>query len=267
MASDRIVETAEGVKLNCRVDGPDGAPWVTLSNSLITDLTMWDDFTAAVSDRFRVLRYDQRGHGKSPATPAPYSIPGLARDVVALWDRLGIARSHVVGVSMGGATALSLEIDFPDRLLSAVVCDCRDDMTGGRADWDARLAKARLEGIATMIEPTVQRWFAPQSLAAGIPAIGRIGKMIAGTTLEGYAGCIDALTSCNLSTHTAGIKVPTLLVVGESDGVVAPMRALGEKIPGSQFAIVPDAGHLPMIENPIGFNRIVTPFLDSFRSS
>ena len=116
-----------GVMLNAEVEGREGAPWLTFSNSLATDLTMWDAQAKALAARYRILRYDKRGHGKSDAPPGPYDLPMLVKDVIGLWDHLGIDRSHFVGLSIGGMTALGLGIDHADRLISIVPCDCRAD--------------------------------------------------------------------------------------------------------------------------------------------
>ena len=114
-----------GCRLNYRIDGPDGAPWITFSNSLATDLHLWDGQVALLADRYRILRYDTRGHGKSAPAPGAYDFAALESDVIGLWDALGIARSHYVGLSLGGSTGIGLAIHYPDRMASLSACDCR----------------------------------------------------------------------------------------------------------------------------------------------
>lgn len=263
MAASSLVDLPNGERVHYRVDGREGAPWLTLSNSLVTDLTLWDEFVAALGDRYRILRLDQRGHGGSPPSKVAYDIPALAEDVVALWDRLGIRRSHAVGVSMGGGVTLALAIRHGDRLLSCVPCDCRADFTPTRRDWEPRLAKARAEGVAAMAEPTVSRWFTPASMEAGLPVIDRIRRMIAETPLAGYEGGINALVTTNLSAGIPSIDVPTMLVVGEKDGMVEAIHALARQIRGSSLVVIKDCGHLPMVERPVEYARAVGAFLDS----
>lgn len=258
-----LIDLPNGERVNYRVDGKAGAPWLTLANSLVTDLSLWDDFVAAVGGRYRILRYDQRGHGGSPPSSATYDIPMLADDVVALWDRLGIRRSHVVGVSMGGGITLALAIRHGARLLSAVPCDCRADFTVTKRDWDARLAKARAEGVAAMADPTVSRWFTPATLQAEPPVLERVRGMIRTTPLAGYEGGIHALVSTDLSAGIAGISVPTMLVVGEKDGMVDAMHDLQRQIRGAALVVIKDSGHLPMVEQPAAFAEAVGGFLDS----
>ena len=151
---------ANGITFNVQLDGPEGAPWLVFSNSLACNLTMWDDQAAYFKSRFRVLRYDQRGHGGTEAPGGPYTFDLLVADVIALFDALSIERAHFAGISMGGMTALGLAEQHPDRLLSVAPCDCSSASTPASAQqWAERIAAAEQGGMGVMIDSTVARWF------------------------------------------------------------------------------------------------------------
>jgi 3-oxoadipate enol-lactonase len=265
MLGAAVVELRGGLRVNCRIEGRKGAPWVVMSNSHGTNLSLWDDLVPALAGRYQVLRYDQRGHGKTAPLPPPYAMTELVEDVVALLDHLGIARTHFIGISMGGATALGLALKHPQRLLSATLCDC--SVGGARAgvnEWAERIAIAHLEGTAALVEPTIARWFTKESVAAQTEAVRKVAEMIRTTSVEGYEGCANALQTFDFSSGLEAIPLPCLLVSGAEDGPrPQTMEAMHRRIPGSQFCVIPQAGHLSNIENPAEFNRVVGAFLDS----
>ena len=151
---------ANGIDFNYEVEGPDGAPWITFSNSLATNVTMWDGQAALLSDNWRVLRYDQRGHGRTEVTTPPYSFDQLGDDVIALWDELGVKRSVFCGLSMGGTTGLGLALNHDDRLAAFIGCDLRcESAPAFSAAWDERIATAKAEGMDAMADLTAHRWF------------------------------------------------------------------------------------------------------------
>jgi len=153
---------ANGIAINYQTDGPDGAPWLIFSNSLATNLTMWDDQARELKHAYRVLRYDQRGHGGTEATAGRYSFELLMADVIALMDALAIKKAHFAGLSMGGATALGLAETHPDRLDRVVVCDTPCQSTPASAQqWEERIVIAEKQGMEALVEPTVGRWFPP----------------------------------------------------------------------------------------------------------
>ena len=154
---------ANGIAVNYRTDGPDGAPWLIFSNSLATNLTMWDDQARELKHAYRVLRYDQRGHGGTEATAGRYSFELLMADVIALMDALAIKTAHFAGLSMGGATALGLAETHPERFDRVVVCDTPCQSTPASAQqWEERIVIAEKQGIDALVEPTVARWFPPE---------------------------------------------------------------------------------------------------------
>ena len=256
--------TANGIEFNYQVDGPEGAPWITFSNSLATNITMWDEQTALLSDEWRVLRYDQRGHGGSQATTPPYSFDMLCADVVALWDELGVRRSVFCGLSMGGTTGLGLAIDHEDRLVAYIGCDCRcDSPPAFAALWDERIAMARENGMEGMAQPTVARWFTEPFLAAHDEVIEKVRGMVRTTSLDGFIGCSNALQNIEYRDRLERSRVTTLFMCGEHDPAANPdyVRPMQEAVPGAELVIIPDAGHISNMENPNFFNRGLTDFL------
>src|SRR4029450_5033767 len=178
---------ANGINFNCKIEGKRGAPWVVFSNSLMTDLSMWDDQAAALGDKFQTLRYDQRGHGGTDAPEGKYSFDTLVADVIGLFDALEIERAHFVGLSMGGMTAVALAEKHPDRLDRVVPCDCGPASTPQSAQqWEERIAIAREKGMEALVEPTVGRWFPPEFLAANPPHLDQVREMIRTTPVNGF---------------------------------------------------------------------------------
>ncbi|HJO68111.1 MAG TPA: 3-oxoadipate enol-lactonase [Rhodospirillales bacterium] len=264
--TETIKLTASGLAFNARVDGPDGAPWVTFSNSLTTSLALWDDQVAALDDRYRILRYDTRGHGGTEAGSGGYTIEALAGDVVGLWDALGIARSHVVGLSLGGATALALAETHASRLGGIVACGCRADAPPEYIEtWRQRIRDVNERGLEGQVETTIERWFTPRFRATDPPVLDQVRAMIRATSLEGYLGCADALMGLDLAPRLADITVPTLIVAGAQDAGAAPaiMRPMCESIPGARYAEIDPASHICNLEQPQRFNAEIGAFLDS----
>jgi 3-oxoadipate enol-lactonase len=256
---------ANGTNFRCRIDGPgtEDAPWLMFSNSLMTDLSLWDDQVAAFKDRYRILRYDQRGHGGTPVPPADCTFEGLVDDAAALLDALGINGVNVVGVSMGGVTALGLASRYPDRVSTVVISDASAATPeGGAAAWDERIALAAKGGMEALVEPTITRWFRPASLTADTPVVRRVREMIRRTPFEGFKRAARALQSFDFSAALAKLSPPALLTVGAGDGVLPGlMRKMAAEAPGSRFAEIAEAGHLPNIEQPEAFNDALAQFL------
>lgn len=256
--------TAAGVSFNCEIDGPEGAPWITFSNSLATDVSMWDDQVEALKDEFRCLRYDKRGHGGTEAVGGPYDWDMLVGDVVALWDALDIETSHFVGLSMGGMTAFGLAQDHAGRLNAAVASNTRADAPPAFRDaWPDRIAFVEANGMAAMAEPTVERWCSDEFLASGSPALDKMKAMVSGTTVTGFVGCAHALSGLDFQTRLGEIDTPMLLIAGAED-VATPadnMRLIHEAVAGSQFVVLSPAGHLANIEQPEAYSAAIRDFL------
>jgi 3-oxoadipate enol-lactonase len=253
---------ANGITFNCQVDGPRGGPWLILSNSLATNLSMWDEQARALSARFQILRYDQRGHGKTEAPEGRYAFATLLADVIALMDALEIGRAHFCGLSLGGATALGLAEQHPDRIDRAVVCDSPCMSTPASAkQWEERIALAKANGMAPLVEPTLQRWFPPDVYAANPPAVAKVREMVKATPVNGFVGCCAALGDHNFRSAVATVSRPVLFMVGEKDPPNGTMREMNKELAGSQFVEIAGAGHISNMEQPEAFTRALEKFL------
>src|ERR1700730_9258280 len=254
--------TVNGISINFEIDGPDNAPWLVLSNSLLTNLSMWDDQVAALKSSYRVLRYDQRGHGGTQATPGPYSFDLLVADVIALLDMLGIKRAHFCGLSMGGMTALFLAQRHPGRFDRIIACDCGPASTPASAQqWKERIELAAKDGMGDLVEPTIGRWFPPEFVATKSPVLDKVRQMIASTPIAGFSGCAQALSDYDLRPGLAGIDRPTLLIVGTKDANLAGIRQIKEAVRGAPLVELEGAGHIANVEQPAAFTRAVRDFL------
>jgi 3-oxoadipate enol-lactonase len=255
---------ANGISINYQVDGASG-PWLVLSNSLATDLTMWDAQARALSPAFRVLRYDQRGHGKTEATQGRYTFELLMADALALMDALSVPRAHVCGLSMGGATALGLAQRHPDRVARAIVCDSGCASTPqSAAQWEERIAVAQRDGMAPLVEPTIMRWFPADIVAKKPPYLDKVRAMILGTPVAGFIGCAAALADHDFRSAVAATRPPVLFVAGEKDAggaVATAMKGLHQALPGSRYVELPGAGHISNLDDPAGFTTALTEFL------
>lgn len=255
--------TANGIDIRCEVEGKAGAPWLIFSNSLATNLSMWDPQVKELRDRFSILRYDQRGHGGSEATKGRYTFGLLIDDVIALMNALDIARAHFCGLSMGGATALGLALLHPSRLDRVIICDSPCASTPASAQqWEERIEAARTDGMKPLVEPTIARWFPPETVAANPPHLDLIRAMILSTPVDGFVGCAAALADHDFRSGAETLRHPLLFLAGEKDGPVPPlMRQLQAAVPGSQFCEIPGAGHISNLDRPDEFNRAIERFL------
>jgi 3-oxoadipate enol-lactonase len=258
--------TIDGVDFNVEVSGRTGAPWVTFSHSLSTDLRLWDDQVRVLQDHFRILRYDQRGHGASSAPPGPYDLDMLVSDVIGLFDALEIVRSHWVGLSIGGMIGYGMAIAHPERLHSLVACDSRPEAPPDYQDYfQYRIDTAREKGMEGLVEPTIERWFTPETIAAEPASLEQIREMIRGTDPVGHAGCCEALKTLAFESRLAGIKTPTLIMGGAEDKGAPPdaLADASERIPAARHVVIAAAGHISNIENPPQFNAALQKFLES----
>lgn len=252
-----------GARIAWRFDGPEKGRVVLMSNSLMSSYDMWDRTVPALADRYRVLRYDTRGHGRSSTPPGPYSIAQLADDAAGLLDALGIASAHFVGLSMGGMVGQQLGARYPGKVLSLCLCDTASEMPP-RETWEERLAVARTQGIPALADGTLKRWFT-EPFARRAPAeIEKVRAMILGTGVEGYVACASAIRDMAQTTMLLAITAPTLVLTGRQDPAttVAHATVLHRVIAGSRLVILDDAAHLSNIEQPRAFNDAVRGFID-----
>lgn len=242
-------------------EGEAGAPALILSNSLAADVTMWDRQVERWARRFRVVRYDQRGHGRSSAPGGDYTMERLGRDALALMNHLSIERADWCGVSMGGMTGLWLAIHAPERLGRLVVANSAAHM-GPPALWDGRIATARTHGMAALADATLERWFPADFRARESDLVSQVRRVIVGTKVDGYAGCCAAIRDMDLREEVAAIAHETLVIVGEKDPATPPVAGewLHARIGGSRLAQL-DAAHVSNLERPEEFGHLVEAFL------
>ena len=257
---DRMLRV-NGADLHVRIDGPDGAPWLVLSNSLGAALEMWEPQIAAFSSEFRVLRYDTRGHGGSAVPPGPYTIDQLGSDVVGLLDTLGIARAHYCGLSMGGATGMWLAVHAPQRIDRLVLCNTTPWL-GPPETMAARIATIQREGMAALVEGIIQRWFTADTITRHAVTVDRIRQTLLQTPVAGYVGCCEALRDMDQRPALARIAAPTLVIAGSFDPAPTPAaaREWASAIPNARFVELP-AAHLSNIGAAAEFNEAVLSFL------
>jgi 3-oxoadipate enol-lactonase len=254
---------ANGINFNYVVDGPEGAPWIVFSNSLATTVAMWDDQAAALKGRYRVLRYDQRGHGATDAPAGRYAFDTLVADAVGLMDAVGIRQAFFAGLSMGGATALGLAQQHPDRVDGIIICDSGCMSTPASSQqWEERIVVAQSKGMDALVEPTIARWFPPETVAKNPPHLDKVRGMIRGTPANGFIGCAAALADHNYNAKVATVTCPVLFICGEKDGTTpAAMQDMQKRLPGSRYVEMAGAGHISNMDRPAEFNKAVTEFL------
>ncbi|TLX52884.1 3-oxoadipate enol-lactonase [Stutzerimonas nosocomialis] len=258
-----FVTLAEG-DLNYRLDGPDDAPVLMLSNSLGTDLHMWDAQIGAFAQHFRVLRFDTRGHGASLVTPGPYTIEQLGQDALALLDALEIAKASFCGLSMGGLIGQWLGINAGDRLERLVLCNTGAKI-GSDEVWNGRIDTVLAGGQQAMRElrdASIGRWFTPAFASAQPQKVEPIVEMLAQTSPQGYAANCAAVRDADYREQLGRISVPTLIVCGSADAVTTPEhgRFMQERIAGAELVEFP-AAHLSNVEAGDDFTTRVLAFL------
>lgn len=259
--TQRTIPLPDGSHLNARVDGPDGSPAVVFSNSVLTDLSVWDAQAEALSGEYRVIRYDQRGHGASDVSEGAMAFTGYGADLLALLDALKVERCTFVGLSMGVPTGLAALTAAPKRFERFVAVDGVSRSAPGReAFWQERRDTARAQGMGEIAESTAPRWM--PDTASDAPALTRLKEMVAATPVEGFAAATHALGAYDHSDAVALLTMPFLGVTGEKDGAMPEaVRKQFATVPGAQFTDIPGAGHLPNWQAPDAFNTALLAFL------
>ena len=239
------------VELHHVLEGREDGPVLVMANSLGTMLEMWDDQAPELGERFRLLRYDHRGHGGSSVPPGPYTIEALGRDALAMLDGLGIERFSFCGLSIGGMVGMWLASEVPERVEGLVLC-CTSALLGPRELWDERISVARSEGMDALVDGVIERWFTPAIYAEKPETVKKAARMLRGTDPEGYAGCCAAIRDMDLRDRLGKIQAPTLVISATEDPATPPEHGelIRDSIPGSNFEVVPDASHLANIERP-----------------
>lgn len=249
---------ANGIVLHYQALGRADAPPLVFSNSLGSDFRIWQDVATAFADRFRVVLYDKRGHGLSDATPAPYSIDDHVDDLVALLERLGVEKTAIVGLSVGGMIAQRLAVRAPQRVGALVLCDTAAKI-GTPELWAERIAAVESAGISSIADGIMARWFTPAFRESCHEEYSGWRNMVVRTTVAGYAGTCAAIRDADLRADAPKIGTPTLCVVGDQDGSTPPdvVRGTASLILGARFEVIEGAAHIPCIEKPTVLTRLI----------
>lgn len=246
-------------------------PLVVLSHALGCDLTMWDGVAAALQDRYTVLRYDQRGHGQTPATEGAYSMDDLADDAAELIRAQGAGPVHFVGLSMGGMTAQALAARHPELVRSIVIANSAASYNeAARAMWQTRIDTVRANGVPPIADGALQRWFTPEFRAdqvnGGAERVAKLRAVLEATQALPYAAACAAVAAIALDEGNARITCPTLVIAGSRDEATPPAmsQAIADRIPGAQLASL-DAAHLSAVEQPEAFAQRLEDFWAGLR--
>ena len=256
-----------GTELYYEVSGKEGAPWLVLSHSLACTVRMWDPQVAAFKAKYRILNYDMRGHGASAAPSGPYSLEMLADDVLALMKACAIERASFVGLSIGGMIGQAFALKHGSKLKSLMLCDTLPaSASGGAALWAERMAAVKkANSLAGLADSTMERWFTDAYKTRHPGRWKQIRDTIAGTTPQGYLGCAAAIQNFDFVPRLPSLKLPTLVVCGSDDQGTPPAgnRRIAELIPGGRYEEIAGARHLPNVERPAEFNRIMMGWLNA----
>jgi 3-oxoadipate enol-lactonase len=244
---------AGDIDIAYRLEGAEQAPVVLLAHGILTTHRMWDALAQALAPRWRMLRYDLRGHGGTSATEPPYTMLRLARDAVELLDALGIERAHFIGSSLGGMIGQRLGSDFGHRLHSLTLANTTSRQGMAQA-WQDRISTAHEKGVAPLVEPTLQRWFTEDFLAQDPEPVPRMRELALSTGVPGFTGCAAAVRDLAHADLLPSIRVPTLVVAGEQDRATpaAESEFLQQQIPGARLVRLP-AAHQSAVECPDAF--------------
>jgi 3-oxoadipate enol-lactonase len=252
---------ANGVRIRYRLEGKPGASVIVFSNSLGTNLSMWDPQVSALRGDFRILRYDTRGHGLSAVPPGPYSQEQLGNDVLALLDAVEIRHAHFCGLSMGGQAGIWLGANATDRFARLVLCDTAAHI-GNPEIWNARIGAIRAGGMPAIVSGAIERWFTPRFIAQSPEMVAWVRRMILDTPPQGYIACCKAIRDADLTAQASRVLAPTLIISGTHDPATPPVqgRSLAAMIRGARYLEL-DASHLSNIEAASQFTSALREFL------
>ena len=253
------------VELSFVESGPRWAPAVLIGSSLGTDHRMWEGTAAALSDRYRIVAFDWRGHGGSPAVPGPYRVGDLVGDVVGLADHLGLDTFAYVGLSLGGFVGQALAARHPARLSALVLC-CTSAWFGDPAPWHERAERVRAENSTRWLrEPLTERWFTPEFTASDPEVVNSLLAMVEQTSPEGYAACAEAIAGTDLRPELAAVTAPTLVISGSEDPVSPPEAGaeIVRGVTGAQHEVIVGVSHMAQAMAPAAVSRLIGDFLDT----
>ncbi|SCL33734.1 3-oxoadipate enol-lactonase [Micromonospora rhizosphaerae] len=250
-------------RLHATVDGPAGAPALLLGSSLGTTGAMWEPQLAALAARYRVIRYDHLGHGRSAVPPGPYTIELLGREVLALLDDLDVRRVHYAGLSLGGMVGMWLAAHAPDRV-GRLALLCTSASLGPPEGWRQRAATVRAAGLAAIADAVVARWFTPPFAEFRPEVVAAHHAMLTATPATGYAGCCEAIAAMDLRADLGKVSAPTLVIAGADDPATPVEHAarIVERIAGARLAVVDHAAHLANVEQPEQVGKLLQEHFD-----
>lgn len=254
---------ANGIDINYTIEGE--GPWLALSHSLACNLHMWDEEAKRLSKRYKVLRYDTRGHGESSAPAGAYTLELLADDLHALLQALGVQSAHFVGLSMGGMIGQTYALKYPGRFNSLALCDTTSRYPAEAAGlWAERIKTVEAQGMEPVVAPTLERWFTASYRKNRPEVVEKVAAMIRSTPVPGFVGCCHAIPKINLTSRLAQIRCPSVVIVGKDDPgtPVAMAEEIHQALPGSELVVIPAAAHLSNLEQPDAFNQALASFLD-----
>ena len=254
---------ADGCPINVQIDGRDGAPVLMLSNSLGTNLHMWDLQMPELEKHFRVIRYDRRGHGQSGVPEGPYTMERLGRDVLAVLDALKIDKINWCGLSMGGMVGMWLGANA-GRRLNKLILSNTTSYFADKALWEGRIKQVREKGLGSIVAGNMERWFSKgyRDNPASADRLKNFTENFLKTDVEGYVGCCSAIAAMDHRDLLPKIKVPTLIIAGKHDPAtnVEASEYLRDHIPGAKMVVL-DAAHISNVELPYLYTKTVIDFL------
>jgi 3-oxoadipate enol-lactonase len=254
---------ANGIDINYEIEGE--GPWLTMSHSLACNLHMWDPQMPVLTKKFKVLRFDTRGHGQSSAPAGEYTLELLADDLKGLLDALKIKQTHYAGLSMGGMIAQAFALKYPGVFQSMVLADTtsRRPPNAGQM-WGERIQNAQTKGMGALVQGTLERWFTEPYRNSRKDVMEKIGNDIRNTPVNGFVGCCHAISKVDYLDRLKEIKVPALIIVGEQDHGTPPeaARVIQQNLPGSELKVIPSAAHISNVEQAQVFNDSMLGFLN-----
>ncbi len=251
-----------GVMLHYRLEGPSHLPLLVFSNSLGTDMRVWEPLLPLLAGQYRFLRYDKRGHGLSDCPPAPYHIDDHINDLAGLLDELKLSQVALCGLSVGGIIAQGVAARRPELVKELILCDTAHQI-GPAQGWEDRIKTIRDKGIDFIADAVMERWFAAEFRHRKPVELALWRNMLVRTPMEGYIGTCAAIRDADLTDSSARLTQPTLCVVGDQDGATPPdlVQSTANLIPGSRFEVIENAGHLPCVEQPAALAALIVDFL------
>jgi 3-oxoadipate enol-lactonase len=252
---------ADGCNIHVEVEGPERAPVLMLSNSLGTNLHMWDEQVAPFTRHFRLVRYDRRGHGKSDAPKGPYSMERLGRDVLAILDHLRIEKINWCGLSMGGMVGMWLGAQAPQRIDKLILSNTTAYFAD-KAMWDGRIKMVRDKGLSAIVDANMERWFTAGFRERSPQAVARIREMFLATNVDGYIACGEAIRAMDHRPLLPKINAPTLVIAGRYDPATTLEAGefIAQHMPNAKLAVL-DTAHIANMEQPKEYADTVLEFL------